>query len=371
MEQQASVPVCGAACSRRHYTIRLFLSNMEYTLTIAEKIVETPDVVTVRFKQPAFRKLKYRAGQYITVVVSINDRKYRRPYSVSSVYGLDSTIDITVKVVPGGRVSGHIFQRWKPGDIVTVMEPMGDYCLPDKHDCSTLYCWCAGSGIAPNYAIIRHALQHCADVQKVVLVYCNKHDGATIYKEALDQLVALHNNRFIIYPIHSQPQPGQTAYWLQRLNSDCIRQLLQATEDAAGRALHFVCGPPGMNQLVTATLADLGVAPERVFTEHFQQAGGHDLPETIQDAMAVITLNGQTHELLVPKGTSLLDTCLDAGLDFAYSCQAGSCGLCKAGIKAGGVYSTHPAGNHIAGEDCLLCSSYPVTEQLSLQITEP
>ena len=48
----------------------------QYTLTIQEIRKETEDTITICFKQPGLRKIKYLAGQYITLILRINGRKY-------------------------------------------------------------------------------------------------------------------------------------------------------------------------------------------------------------------------------------------------------------------------------------------------------
>ena len=90
----------------------------QYTLTIQEIRRETEDTITLCFKQPGLRKIKYQAGQYITLIVRINGRKYARPYSFSSAPSVDVTLDVTVKRVPGGVVSNFINTELKVGDVV-------------------------------------------------------------------------------------------------------------------------------------------------------------------------------------------------------------------------------------------------------------
>lgn len=43
-----------------------------YTLRVLEVRNETDDTVTLRFKQPGLKKIKYLAGQYLTLIHQIN-----------------------------------------------------------------------------------------------------------------------------------------------------------------------------------------------------------------------------------------------------------------------------------------------------------
>lgn len=56
----------------------------KYTLTVLNIRQETEDAVTLCFKQPSIKKIKYKAGQYLTLSFRINERKYSRPYSFYS-----------------------------------------------------------------------------------------------------------------------------------------------------------------------------------------------------------------------------------------------------------------------------------------------
>lgn len=98
-----------------------------YTLKVLEVRKETIDSVTLCFKQPGLKKIKYLAGQYLTLQFRINGRRYIKPYSFSSTPLIDSTLNVTVKRVPGGIVSNYINDIVKVDDVIEVQEPLGDF----------------------------------------------------------------------------------------------------------------------------------------------------------------------------------------------------------------------------------------------------
>ena len=100
---------------------------MTISLKIEDIILETKDAKSFRLRQPGLRKIKYQAGQFMTISVKIADRNYKRSYSISSAPSLDSTLNITVKRVKGGIVSNHLIDNLKIGDFVEVSEPMGNF----------------------------------------------------------------------------------------------------------------------------------------------------------------------------------------------------------------------------------------------------
>ena len=105
----------------------------KYTLSVQDIRSETDETITLCFKQPSLRKIKYQAGQYITLIVMINGRKYARPYSFSSSPSIDSSLEVTIKRVSQGIVSNYLNTEVKIGDVIEVLEPMGDFTYNFKN----------------------------------------------------------------------------------------------------------------------------------------------------------------------------------------------------------------------------------------------
>ncbi|MFB0908792.1 MAG: FAD-binding oxidoreductase, partial [Spirosomataceae bacterium] len=54
-------------------------------LQVKEVITETPDAATIEFWHPLSEQIKYKAGQFITVIVPADEgKKVRRSYSMST-----------------------------------------------------------------------------------------------------------------------------------------------------------------------------------------------------------------------------------------------------------------------------------------------
>ncbi|MEP6610645.1 MAG: FAD-binding oxidoreductase, partial [Mucilaginibacter sp.] len=146
-----------------------------YTLKVVKIIQESNDAATLCFKQPGLKKVKYLPGQYLTLIVRINGRKYIRPYSFSSAPGIDELLEVTIKRVIGGVVSNHLVDVIKEGDVLEVLQPLGDFVLNPDADLSDkhIVLWGAGSGITPLMSIAKYAL-HNNIAAHVSLVYGNR-----------------------------------------------------------------------------------------------------------------------------------------------------------------------------------------------------
>src|SRR5690349_18201893 len=113
----------GLAAGRRTAARRLFVDRQaafwrgelrDRRARIIDVIVETRDTKTFVLQPPASWR-GHRAGQYTTIEAEVDGVRLRRCYSISSAPG-DPWVAITVKRLPGGRVSGWLHERARIGD---------------------------------------------------------------------------------------------------------------------------------------------------------------------------------------------------------------------------------------------------------------
>ncbi|MVN21020.1 2Fe-2S iron-sulfur cluster binding domain-containing protein [Mucilaginibacter sp. HMF7410] len=343
---------------------------LQYTLKVAEIRQETQDTVTVVFKQPALKKIKYHSGQYLTLIFRINNRRYIRPYSFSSAPGIDNTLNITVKRVPGGVVSNHIADCLKVGDIVEVMEPMGDFTLENKgiNGNSRLILWGAGSGITPLLSLAKFALHH-QFARHLTLVYGNRGHESAIFSGQINELQKQYAEYFSVWHFHTKAiVDAAYPYLIQgRINPQTVLSVLKKEGDL-GNTVHYICGPAGLKESVKKVLEEEGIGPKQIFSEEFKRvANPKDFENVITRTVSLIK-GGKEHAIEVIKGKSILEAGLDAMIDLSYSCQTGNCTVCKGKLLSGQLKSirsqeTMPSLNK---DEYLLCCSYPVTENIQI-----
>jgi ring-1,2-phenylacetyl-CoA epoxidase subunit PaaE len=343
-----------------------------YTLKVIDKRIETSDTVTLVFKQPGLKKIKYLAGQYLTLLFRINGRRYIRPYSFSSAPAVDTHIEVTVKSVPGGIVSNHIIDKVQIGDLVETMEPLGDFTLnndfinPNTH----VVLWGAGSGITPLMAIAKFALHH-QTVEHVTLVYGNRTTEGVIFKEGIQQLKDTYQQSFSSWHFYTQLYlPVQEPFVVKgRIDAREVLEVLRQEKDIQ-HTVHYICGPTGLKESVKDALKIVGVDEKRIFSEDFQVERDPAAFSDVFTQNVVIEQAGQRTEIEVVKGKSILEAGLDALLELAYSCQTGNCKVCKAVIKRGQVkmIGVKLREEELQNNECLMCCSFPLTEDIELSI---
>jgi NAD(P)H-flavin reductase/hemoglobin-like flavoprotein len=110
-------------------------------------------VLTIRPDQP----LRYAPGQYVAVQVPRWPRLWRN-FSIANAPRENGLIDLHVRAVPGGLVSGSLVHNTRPGDTVLLGQAQGEMTVPAGLD-RDLLCIAGGTGLAPLKAIIEGVLR--------------------------------------------------------------------------------------------------------------------------------------------------------------------------------------------------------------------
>ncbi|MHA6493280.1 FAD-binding oxidoreductase [Pseudomonas borbori] len=343
------------------------------TLKVASIERETDDAVTIHLKQPLLRKIKYTAGQYLTLEVDVDGEgaKGCRAYSISSTPGLDKNLSITVKRVAGGKVSNRLVQQLAAGDAVQTLGAHGRFNFapqPDKRRHLVLFA--AGSGITPIFSILKSAL-HFEPNSRVTLIYGNRNTDSVIFREKLDHL----QRRFAeqLQVVHVLSQPDVPSPISGRLTRQRVAEIMQSLPDHGGRHTeYYACGPSGMMDEVTGALAEMGVAADSVHMESFtpakpaQQQTQSTAPKRVQ-----LLMQGKEFNFAVPAGQTILEAALASGVQPPFSCRSGFCTACVCTKLAGEVEMREDHGLSSAElkmGHALMCIGYPTTDDVRLQV---
>jgi 3-ketosteroid 9alpha-monooxygenase subunit B len=212
---------------------------------------------------------------------------------------------------------------------IHVLAPSGTF-VPKTLDTDFLLL-AAGSGITPMMAILKSALSEGGG--KVGLIYANRDEKSVIFAAALRDLATKYPDRLTVVHWLESVQGLPSAVALGGL----VGQYLG--DDA------FICGPGPFMAAAEEALKTAGAAPGRVHIEVFKSLESDPFAAVVIEdddseegpATAVVTLDGETHEISWPRNAKLLDVLLDKGLDAPFSCREGHCGACAVLKKSGDV----------------------------------
>ncbi|WP_160715898.1 flavin reductase family protein [Chitinophaga solisilvae] len=341
-----------------------------YTKTV---IPETPDSVTIVFDTRGV-PFRYEAGQFIQVTLVIDGQPVTRSYSLSSSPDTDVYPAITVKRIPGGLMSNHIFNMASTIGEWQIEGPLGAFTLREAA-CRHLVLLGGGSGITPLYAIARSAIQQHPGLQ-VTLLYSSSTAADTIFKTQLDQWQQQQPNNIRIHYVLSRHPAGEAAaennIIAGRINRIIAKKLVkQAIAATDNNAHYFICGPAELMKMHEEALTSVGVPETHIRKEWYapEAVTGITLPDTTQEVL--LHLYEQTNLLEVKPGMTILDAALEDKIPLPYSCRGGTCGKCAARLSSGKVQLLENYALRQEDLDAgliLLCRSYPLDSQVTVEV---
>jgi ring-1,2-phenylacetyl-CoA epoxidase subunit PaaE len=330
---------------------------------------ETEDTITYFLNPIKETGFTYQAGQFLTILFNINDRKIRRSYSFSSTPGTDKYPSLTIKRIPNGEVSRYIHDYWNVGTIIETLNPSGRFVLePIEKEPRDIFLLAAGSGITPIYSLLQQALTS-DKASKVHLLYSNKTQRSTIlYQQILEWKERFPENLEIIFFFSDSKRLEMarlTKYVLEEIVSRRHYFPLQ-------NAIFFLCGPHEYMQMAGIELRSMGIAPEKIRREVYEVTLVSPPKWELSDkSPKEVTIHYQRNDykFTVPHNKSILDVALENGIELPYSCRSGKCSACAARCVRGKVVMSY---NEVLTERdenegvMLTCTGHPLTSDVEI-----
>jgi 3-ketosteroid 9alpha-monooxygenase subunit B len=304
-------------------------------LQVADVVEETSDARSLVFAVPdgveiPADRLRYSPGQFLTLrVPSDRTGSVARCYSLCSSPFTDDQLTVTVKRTVDGYASNWLCDNAHPGMKIHVLAPSGTF-VPRTLDQDFLLL-AAGSGITPMMSICKSALSEGGG--KVVLIYANRDENSVIFAGALRELSAKYPDRLTVVHWLETVQGLPTAAALAGLAGPYIGR------DA------YICGPGPFMAAAEEALKNSDAPAHKIHIEVFKSLESDPFAAVVIEeddsdegpATAIVTLDGERHEVRWPRSAKLLDVLLDKGLDAPFSCREGHCGACAVLKKSGDV----------------------------------
>ncbi len=343
-------------------------------LKIVDVIQETNDAISIHFKQPFLKKIKYTPGQFLTLLVEVDGKVERRCYSLNSAPKIDKTMSVTVKRIKDGKVSNHLFHNTKVGASMKVLYPMGNFTIkPDPKAKRHIVLFGAGSGITPLMSILKTILMEEPE-SHVSLFYGNRDEESIIFNQELKDYQFKFQGRLTLKHILESPGDFESCYKGRVERTQVPNLLKHIPQFPPEKTEYFICGPSGMMIEAEEGLKMAGVSEERIHIEKFSAP-----PPTAEEAKVVpmmenrevtIKVKGKEYEVPVKANRYILDAALDENLNLPYVCMDGICGSCKAKCASGEVVMRR--GNALSKKDIeegyvLPCVSKPATNNVVIE----
>lgn len=205
-------------------------------------------VLTLRTDRP----YPYTAGQFASVETPYRPRSWRS-YSLATAPGPQNLIDLHVRALDNGWVSGPLVWRAAMGDVLRLGAPQGDMVI-DQQSRRDVLLVAGGTGLAPLKAIVED-MTKWNTARRVHLFFGVRRSSDLYDLAALHRMAALHP-WFTVTPSVSDEVTWNGESGL--LPDVVARHGRWSDHDV------FVCGSPAMTRATVDRLQTLGVPEDRV-----------------------------------------------------------------------------------------------------------
>jgi glycine betaine catabolism B len=302
---------------------------------------ETADTKTFHLFDQAGGIFAYLPGQYITLSLVINDREYKRSYSLASTPSRARTLAVTVKRDSNdGLVSNWLNDHLKIGDTITAKGPFGKFSCVTKAPQKILFL-AAGSGIVPIMSMLRWLADTHAQVDVQALLSFRTPDDI-IYGDELQLIAARHSNIDIAVTLTTPDIAEYDWFGLTgRVDEAMIRQIMS---DVPDRTV-YLCGPEGFMAECRKNLLNLHLPIENLVCESFTVNS-----PTLNSGIAITNQSARkptgTYQISFAKSgktiaadgqATLLELAEQSGIVIDYECRNGNCGQCMVKCLKGQV----------------------------------
>jgi CDP-4-dehydro-6-deoxyglucose reductase len=208
-----------------------------------------PDVMGLWLRLPAIEPFTWKSGQYVDVMLP---GERRRSFSLANPPHDAALLELHVRRAPGGAFSEQVFGAMKPGSLLRIEGPLGQFVY--RADDRPLLAIAGGTGYAPLKAILREVLESGAD--REVALFWGGRSTEDLYEDAWLRGLALEHGRFR----YSGVAGG------------LVHEAVLRDVPALGGYDIYAAGPPAMIDAVRAELPRHGADPSRIYFDSFDWA---------------------------------------------------------------------------------------------------
>ncbi|QEM80776.1 hybrid-cluster NAD(P)-dependent oxidoreductase [Halomonas binhaiensis] len=347
-------------------------TNGRHLVRCVKVIQETWDVRTFCFmaEQPVL--YFFKPGQFVTLELDINGEQVMRSYTISSSPSIPYSFSITVKRVPGGKVSNWLHDNLSVGDELAVHGPVGNFNAID-FPADKILMLSGGVGVTPLMSMTRWFFDTNAAVD-LEFVHSARTPRDIIYHRELEHIFSRIDDFRLHIICERDKELNQAWAGFRGYLSDAMLEMM--VPDFMDREI-FCCGPTPYMEAIKRILRERGFDMDRYHEESFGATPSDVQEEALElaeqaeaeaeeiDASELIRVEftGAGKSVQIQPGETVHAAAAKLGLHIPKACGMGICGTCRVSLTSGNVEMDHNGG--ITEEDIeegyiLSCCSRPV-----------
>ena len=310
----------------------------------------------------------FRAGQYLSLKVKVNEVAITRPYSISSspTDALNGFYEITIRKTDDGFLTPYIWNNWKKGTKIVSSEPSGHFYYDNLRDLKDITGIGGGSGITPFRSMAKEIAEGKLDI-KLTIIYGSSEEDDIIFYEELKQLEKKHPDKIKVVIVLSCEEVTLEGCEQGFITADIIKKYVNIDTSS-----FFICGPQIMYDFVDKEISKFNLPLKRIRKELYGEVKDvlnlPNFPKEIAEKTfkVKVHIGNQTKEIPAVATETLLVAMERANLAPPSICRSGECGLCRSLLINGDLYvSPINDGRREADKKFNFfhpCSSYPITD---------
>jgi CDP-4-dehydro-6-deoxyglucose reductase len=220
-----------------------------------------PDVMGVFLRLPVVEEFRFRAGQYLDVMLPGGRR---RSFSIASPPHDAALLELHVRRVAGGAFTTQLFESLGRGALLRIEGPLGQfvYRAPEPATAAgPVLLVAGGTGFAPLKAILRQMLE--AGDGRAVHLYWGARAAVDLYQDDWVRAQVARFPRLSYVPVLSAPQPAEA----DRYRTGLVHAAVLADLPARAAAEVYAAGPPALIAALRQSLPQ-----QQVYFDSFEYA---------------------------------------------------------------------------------------------------
>lgn len=226
-----------------------------------------------RFGLPKGYALSLPTGQHVSLRgVTAEGDVFMRQYTPTTNENTKDHFDLVIKIYPGGMMGNYLKDLPLNSD-VEVKGPYGSFNYKGNgkvtikrdgkekdYNINHFGMIAGGSGLTPMYQIAQN-VSDMGEELKMSLIFGNQTPDDIICRAELDALTA-RNKNFVPWYCVDRNAPEDWKYTVGYMNKDLFKEKLPAP---SANTLILLCGPPGLLNITTKNLLEMGYTEDMLF----------------------------------------------------------------------------------------------------------
>lgn len=220
-----------------------------------------PDVMLLELLPEGGERMNFVAGQYVAVQL---EDGIKRSYSIANPPHEPEHLQLHIRLVKGGKFTGHVFNGMKEGDVLQAEGPYGNFSLREEDDKPIIF-MSGGCGFGAVKGMVEHAFK--VGLNRSMTLYWGARTPADLYSDLPEKWQQEHDN-FKFVPVLSEPKPEYG--WQGR--TGLVHEAILRDYERLDEYQIYACGSPEMVEASRAPFMAKGLPEDQYFSDAFTVA---------------------------------------------------------------------------------------------------